>query len=177
MADKERAKLILTEILRLFGGQVPSKSHLFKAFYFAHLYYAKEAPDYLSDWAIVRMPLGPGIDRADELIHDLVSEGMVEVQRVQVGPYQPFQFRLLKNERPAQLSLEAIEAIRRAVEFTKDKTASELTELTHEYSHSWSEARDGEELNIYVDLLSEGDYQRESQAAAKLADAIKDMWE
>src|SRR4051812_23617273 len=107
MPDKSRAKQIIVEIIRLSGGRLESKTRLFKIFYFAHLYFAKDNPGYLSDWTIVRMPHGPGIDTAESLIRELVEEKVIDVCRGDLGPYSPVLFRLLDDSIPADLSLEA----------------------------------------------------------------------
>lgn len=60
---------------------------LFKAFYFAHLYYAKANVDYLTDWPIVRMPNGPGIDKFQPLLNELIHEGILKVSDELEGPY------------------------------------------------------------------------------------------
>ena len=158
MADRNRAKQIITEIIRI-AGTVKTKTHLHKMFYFAHLWYAKREPDYLSDWPIVRMPRGPGIEGADALLHELIAEGTIEARTVSIGPHSATEYRTLGDEIPDSLSPEAIDAIREAVVFAKEKTAAELSEITHEYSHSWQESEDGSELNIYVDLLADDEYE------------------
>ena len=162
--------------MRLFGGKVPTKSHLFKAFYFAHLYYAIDAPDYLSDWPIVKMPHGPGIDRADVLIRELESQGIIETRPALAGPYPTTEYRLVSQDMPQVLSAEAVAAIKRAVAYAKPMTAGELSETTHEYSRSWNEAaRDGDELSIYIDLLDDDDYEARKQRADKLASVIREI--
>jgi hypothetical protein len=159
MSDREKAKQIIAEIVRCSGGRVESKTRLFKLFYLAHLIYAKREPDYLSNWPIVRMPHGPGIDRGEDLIGELCQAGVLEAHPVPVGPYMSTEYRLADDEMPG-LPLEAIEAIRDAVKFAGDKSASELSELTHQHSHSWKNSVNGEELNIYVDLLGEEEYSK-----------------
>ena len=72
--NKECAKRLILEILRQAGGEI-EKTKIFKAFWLAHLYYSKIAPGYLTDWPIVRMPNGPGIDRGDQLIVELIHSG------------------------------------------------------------------------------------------------------
>ena len=176
MADKNRAKRIILEIIRQSGGIVEGRTCLFKTFYFAHLYYAKSAADYLSDWPIARMPNGPGIHDADVLIKELIAEGAIEERRAPVGPYFRVEYRDAGKEIPISLSEEAICAITEAVEFTADKTAAELSELTHEYSRSWKSARDGEELNIYIDLLTEEEYEEGNKKIDHLASALGSVW-
>jgi hypothetical protein len=176
MPDKSRAKQIIAEIIRLHGGEIPTKTSLFKAFYFAHLYYAKSAPGYLSDWPIVRMPNGPGIHDADDLLEEMVEEGTLGLRQVRIGPYDAMCYWLKRNTIPEGLSLDEIEAIKTAVDFVKGKTASELSSITHEFSRSWRLAADGDELNIYIDLESEEQYLRRMKAFQKFDRVIADAW-
>jgi hypothetical protein len=176
MPDRPRAKQIIVEIIRLHGGEIPTKTSLFKAFYFSHLYYAKSAAGYLSDWPIVRMPNGPGIDDADRLLDELIEDGTLALRQMRIGPYDAICYRLLKNAIPENLSLDEIEAIKTAVDFVKGKTAGELSSLTHEFSRSWRLAEDGEELNIYIDLEPEEQYVRRMKAFDKFDRAIAEVW-
>lgn len=152
-----RAQQVLLEIARQsIGDAIIGKTKLFKTFYFAHLYYAKDNPGYLTEWPIVRMPNGPGIDQFDLLIDGLVREGLMICTLTSDGPYPTTRYQAVGviNDCP-QLTHEEIQAIARAVEYTKNKTAAQLSQITHEYSHSWNDSTDGEELNIYRDLLDE----------------------
>ncbi len=173
MPDRNRAKDIILEIVRLAGDNIRGKTRLFKAFYIAHLFYAKRAPGYLSDWPIVRMPHGPGIDSADQLIKELVGEGRLAVHTTDVGPYNELQYVATCKQAPPSLSLSAIDAIRDAVDFVEGKTAAELSELTHEFSRSWKAGKDGDELNIYIDLVSDEDYAADRRAFQEM-DAVID---
>jgi hypothetical protein len=176
MSDKNRAKQIIVEIIRLHDGELPTKTCLFKAFYFAHLYYAKSAPDYLSDWPIVRMPNGPGIDGADRLLQEMVDENVLDCRIARVGPYDAVKYRLKKDVIPDSLSVEHIGAIKAAVDFVKGKSATELSNITHEYSRSWQMASNGEELNIYVDLEPEEEYVQRMQSFTRLDNVIANVW-
>lgn len=172
MSDKHRAKQILLEIIRVSGGRLRNKTNLFKAFYFSHLYFAKESPGYLSDWPIVRMPNGPGVDSAPSLLAELVSEGSIEIVSVPVGPFQAQEFRLKSDQLP-NLPLDAIDAIRRGTKLVLGKRARRLSEFTHEFSRSWNQAADGEELDIYIDLLSEDEYQRTRAETLEIVEALQ----
>jgi hypothetical protein len=176
MNSKERAKQIIIEIIRLHDGESPTKTSLFKAFYFAHLYYAKSATSYLSDWPIVRMPNGPGIDNADDLLGELVDEGVLDFRLARVGPYDAMKYSLKKSAVPADLSIEEIGAIKSAVDFVKGKSATELSTITHEYSRSWQMAQNGDELNIYIDLEPEERFAQRMQAFDRLDGIIADVW-
>src|SRR5437016_2910483 len=108
--NKELAKKLIVEIIRQSGGSI-GKTKLFKTFWLAHLYYARVARGYLSDWSIVRMPKGPGIDRADQLIDELVEEKKIIRSKEQKGPFTEINCRLRKDLRKQDLSEQAIEAI------------------------------------------------------------------
>lgn len=176
MSDKQRAKQIIAEIIRLHLGEVPAKASLCKAFYFAHLYYAKDASGYLSDWPIVKAPNGPGIQDADELLGEMVDEGVIEFHDVNVGPYNSVSYRLVKNPVPEALSPVESQAIRAAVDFVREKTGGELSHITQEFSRSWRMAADGDELNIYIDLEPEDQFLRRMQGFKKFDRAIAEAW-
>jgi hypothetical protein len=172
--DKNRATGIIAEIIRQAGGELTGTTRLYKAFYFAHLYYAESAPGYLSDWPIVKLPTGPGIGSGSQLLAEMKDAGILATDHVQVGPFQAVRLRLTGKE-PAgdPLPADAVDAIRRAVQWVQDKAAGELSELTHEFSRSWNLAKDGEELSIYIDLIPEDEYARRD----KSLEEMKVAWE
>jgi len=174
--EKELAKQIIVEIVRLYGGKAPTKTGLFKAFYFAHLYYVGRAVGYLSNWPIVKMPGGPGIDQADQLLAELVDEGKLAERIEPIGPYQAVQYEAAVDAIPEGLSLPAIEAIREAVLFVKDKSAAELSELTHEFSRSWISAEMGAELNIYIDIPPKDVYESRLANMQRVESVFEEVW-
>lgn len=180
MADNQRAKEIIAEIVRASpGGSISSKTRLYKAFYFAHLYYAKDQPDYLSDWPIVRMPYGPGIDGSDELIREMADEGTINaVSRFDGGPFPSNEYRIAESKKTPStlLSLEAISAIQKAVAFVQDKSSAELSTLTHERSRAWQEAADGEILDVYIDLMSDDEYERYKTRVDRIVTNLDAAW-
>ena len=72
MLELDRAKQVLVELIRAAGGEWTGKTRLYKAYYLAHFYYAETEPGYLTNWAVVKMPYGPGIECGDELLNELV---------------------------------------------------------------------------------------------------------
>ena len=58
----------------------------------------------------------------------------------------------------------------------KDKSVAELRELTHEYSRSWRTTRDGEELDIYIDLQAEDEYRQHEALFDKFGPMIDDIF-
>ncbi len=171
-ADKNRAKRILVEIIRQNGGAFTLKTNLYKAFYHAHLRYAEKNRGYLSQWPIVRMPRGPGIDRADMLLSELVSEGLLEVK--DRGGYDGFSFAVTeRGESLRAMKAEEVRAIRYGVKYVSGKTAKQNSDDSHLKSRSWRAAHDGEELDIYTDI-SDAPTHRKRAAFFKRVGAIID---
>ena len=165
--ERERAKQIIVEIVRSAGGCLHNKTNLFKAFYHAHLQFARENAGVLTAWPIVRMPKGPGIHRANSLLLELVAEGLLVVSRVESGNHYAYRFAIadtLRNKSQA-ISDSERRAVEYGVESVAGKTAAVVSHDSHVQSHSWNDATDGQELPIYADLLTAEEY-----AAAK-ADA------
>lgn len=155
-----KAQDVILEILRNTDGEWAGKTKLFKAFYFAHLYYAKEKPGLLTDWPIARMPEGPGIDNSKVLFDELVSEGLLTIERIHEGPYPEYRYRLTDAGREAaRPPADAQWAIKEAATFCHCKRGTELSEITHEHSRAWKEGENGDLLNIYIDTMSDEEYE------------------
>ena len=174
-AEKERAKRIIIEIIRQAGGSLKNKTNLYKAFYYAHLKYADDNPDYLSAWPIVRMPRGPGIDNFDVLLGELLLTGELHASSVNAGGgKKAFHFELVNMaERFQSMSEQELEAIKYAVDKVLGKTAAECSEESHIHSRSWRSAEDGEELNIHVDSLTDEEFLELQGKTALIADQFK----
>src|SRR5262249_21936706 len=97
-----RAQDVILEILRVTDGEWTGKTKLFKAFYFAHLYFANENPGLLTDWPIARMPEGPGIDNSKLLFEELKQEGLITLEIVHEGPYPENRYRLTDKGKAAK---------------------------------------------------------------------------
>ena len=154
---RERAKEVLCMILAASEGELKKKVALYKAFYYAHLYYWKIGQGTLTDYPIVRMPQGPGIDEGNSLLEELEAEGKIRIERENYGPYTEYAFSLVEAY-PVDRNSLRYRAIDSAVDFVREKSAAELSQITHDYSRSWQEANNGDELNIYLDLLDEDEY-------------------
>lgn len=177
--DIKRAQQVLVEIARQSAGNaIVGKTRLFKTFYFAHLFYATSSPGYLTEWPIVRMPNGPGIDRFDLLLSGLVDEGAIRCESTRIGPYPTTRYLAVgevKDRRP--LSPEEVRAISDAVAFTAEKPAEGLSELTHEFSRSWNASdKMGEELNIYQDLLDDEAYTELEERVTQVSDEVDNLF-
>lgn len=172
--NKTRAKQIIVEIIRRAGGTFTNKTNLYKAFYYAHLRFADTQPGYLSAWPIVRMPRGPGIDRFDVLLGELMADGKVETKQIRCGDYNGFRFTLCgpAAQDSTELPPEAVEAISFAVNRIDGKSANQVSDLSHVDSRAWREAQDGEELNIYLDSLGDDEYRAYATQAEDIAGRI-----
>ncbi|NBT35790.1 MAG: DUF4065 domain-containing protein [Betaproteobacteria bacterium] len=173
----EKARQVILEIIRQsVGDSVVGTTRLFKAFYFAHLYHLRDAEDFLSQWPIVRMPRGPGIDNFDALLDPLVKCGHVAVSRSHTGPYPTIRYTARRDLPETCLSEEEVKSIHKAVEFIQGKRAARLSEFTHEYSRSWQEAKDGDELRIALDLMTDGDVADARRQQDEIGQLVSDVF-
>jgi len=174
--DRDRAKLVILHILEQAGGSL-AKSELFKAFWLAHLFYAKNSAGYLSSWKIIRLPHGPGIDRGDELILQLRDSGDLTLEHEPKGPYQETICKLSRPETLKELPKGASEAIGSAIKVIKmPDSAAQISEWSHELSRSWSTTPNGNELDIYSDLIPDDVYYERKLKLEKLNEVYDDLF-
>ena len=176
---KTTAESVLLEILRQSDGEWTGKTRLFKAFYFAHLYYGSQRPGLLTDWPFARMPQGPGIDKSDELFARLTEGGLLTSEMVHgEGPYPEYRYRLTENGfKSPPVPEDAARAIEKSVLFCKDKSAGQLSQLTHDHSRSWIEGKDGDILNIDIDLIPEEEYVKRQAELRRLETSLADIFQ
>lgn len=155
MVMRAAAKEVICELIAAAGGALRGKVRLNKAFYFAHLYYWRDANGVLTEYPIVRLPLGPCIDDANDLLKELVHEERLSISSVPIGPFEENVYRLLDTTLSFDSSTPRGRAISEAIEFVEGKTAAELSEITHEHSPSWRSTPNGQEMSIYLDLVDE----------------------
>jgi len=167
---REAAKDVICEIIVASHRRLEGKTRLFKAFYYAHLYHWLYGKGTLTDYPIVRLPQGPGIDQAEQLLSELQQEGRIRVTHKLRGPYPEHVYECDANIEMEPNSART-RAINEAVQMIEAKTAAQISEEVHEFSRSWQEAKDGEELNIYVDLVDDED----AQALESQRDEVKDL--
>lgn len=157
-ASKSAAKQVICELVAASKGVLRGKLRLNKAFYFAHLYYWRDSEGVLTDYPIVRLPLGPCIDDSSDLIGELIAEGRLTVSVEPLGPYKENVYRLAVDCE-LDLSTPRGRAIFQAAEFTNGLSGAALSELTHEHSRSWQNTPNGNEMDIYADLLEDDEWQ------------------
>ena len=101
----------------------------------------------------------------------------METHQIKAGPYDGFQLRITdKTARRNVLPDGAIEAIEYALEQVKGKTATQASDDSHMASRAWRDARDGEELNIYLDFQGDDEYAAQKQSAEEIAGALRAAW-
>jgi hypothetical protein len=174
--ESDRAKLIILLILKLAGGSL-GKTKLFKAFWLAHLIYSKDRPGYLSTWKIVRLPYGPGIHKGDNLILDLKKAGRIQLDHQPRGPYLETVCKLINNEFASdKLPQGTVEAITAALEMVQGSTATEISDWSHVFSRSWNRTPNGEELDIYTDLIPDDIYEERKALLEEAKEGYDDLF-
>ncbi|HEX3657365.1 MAG TPA: hypothetical protein VHV55_16365 [Pirellulales bacterium] len=172
--DKDKAKQVIVEIIRAAGGTFDNKTNLFKAFYHAHLHFAEHQRSFLSTWPIVHMPNGPGIDSFDRLLGEMLAAGVLETRQTGCEPYRSFQFAVKNDHCFAELPTGSAEAIAAGVAAVDGRTAAEVSQESHR--RAWHQTANGEEMNIYLDLIPDAEYDRFENDARDVAAAIRKAW-
>ncbi len=152
--DRERAKQVIVELIKQAGGELVGATRLHNAFYAAHLYYAEMAPGYLTAWPMIKTPKGPGIADGEKLLQELEAAGTLRTEPGRLGPY-PAKKHVLAKKTRAELPPVAVQAIKEAIRFVTDPGMAALSAQ----SRSWQLAGEGEELNIYIDLIPDDEYE------------------
>ncbi|WP_373650573.1 hypothetical protein [Schlesneria sp. DSM 10557] len=164
----DRAKQIIVEIIRQSGGEFHNKTNLYKAFWIAHLSFADATGGILSTWPIVKMPNGPGIDRHQILLGELLTDGIIEIEQKE-GQYEAFIFRLSDKTSIPQMEDEELDAIKDGIAGVRGKSAKQVSFESHENSISWNQADIGEEMNLYLDIIPPADRETLKRESAKFA--------
>jgi hypothetical protein len=153
-SERDRAKQVIAEIIRAAGGMLTSKSELVRVYWRAHLVFAESQPGYLSFWPVLKTPAGPVIKDVDRLLGELVADGILQIDEPSGKGVAGFQLELSGQPAPGEIADEAVEAIEKAVAHPV-----EPIDLADYHSlRSWNDASDGDELNIYVDVIPDDEY-------------------
>jgi hypothetical protein len=174
-ADGGPAKRVIVEILRQAADKANrpglERSALTYYFWLAHLYYARGNPSYLTEWPLVRAAGGPEILGASTLLCELAEDGLVRTAHTECGPF-PVTLYVATPKGPAsELPLAAVEAIQQAV------TAPSIFQgwpwgRSVRCSRAWATARDGGEMDIYLDLIPEEQYEERQRQLDGLKEAL-----
>jgi len=158
--DAGDAKDVICALIAAAGGSLHGKVRLYKGFYHAHLIHWKQNHGLLTQYPIVHMPMGPGIDGAAVLLDELEAEGRINVGSEGASGQQPEQVYTLLAPSSIPDSDPRHDAIQQAYARVKDKTGAQLSEETHRDSRSWNRTLSGQEMDIYTDMLDEAEYGR-----------------
>jgi hypothetical protein len=164
-SNLEEPKRLLAAIVQLSKDRrFENKTNLFKAYYWAHLYYWERHKGTLTrDPSIVRMPNGPGVDGHRMILEELARDGIlrIDVRRWGVDDRQDI-FTSLVDVR---VTPEEEDVIKLAIA----KVANQLTEHVSKESHqrAWEMTANGYEMPIYLDALTDEEYERLSKAAER----------
>lgn len=171
--DRSKAKEVIVEIIRQSGEELRGQTRLYKAFLVAHLYYFDKNDDFLTEWPIVHMPRGHGIDDGDTLLAELVSAGQIARRTEPCGPFKEAVFELQDSAETTSLTPTEVAAIRLAVNFVNSKSASELSEIIHEHSRSYKDGKSGEPLDIYIDTFDESWLQKANERLSTIDQELR----
>jgi hypothetical protein len=161
---RERAKRTIIGLVATSDGRLVGKLRLYKAFYRAHLLYFEDTGLDLTGYSMVHMPNGPGIDNAKDLIQELKETGTL-TETVGNGVRTKECVYTTPEGIPLEEDEERLDAMRRAVAWANALTEEELKDGSH--NRSWRESVNGEEQNIFVDVLSD----------ARVAEIRNEAWE
>lgn len=165
--ETKRVKKVIVELVRQNGAPIRNKTELFNAFWKSHLHFAAQQTGYLSTWPMIRTASGVAIKDFDYLLSELLADGWLALNEAQVDTVWSIVIALGPSAPASSLPDAAIRAIRDAVQGKVDDGPS-----SHRESRVWQDAKDGEELDIYLDLMSTEDRDCREASLAMLAEAI-----
>jgi hypothetical protein len=174
LTERDRAKALMVALVAKCGGSTPiERTRLYKGYWIAHLIHMDEHGAILSEWPVVKMPHGPGVERGAELLAELVAAGVLRERQVKRGPFTALAYTVADRKAAktllASLRAEELESVHQACAIVRDRTAKQLSDFSHERSRSWKAAKPGHELAIYADLV--WDDEESDQLAERLAEA------
>jgi hypothetical protein len=177
--DAEAARGVILEILRQSLGQNgarPSRSQINHRFWLAHLYYARENRGFLTTWPILRASGGVEIWKVDGLLRDLVDDGLAEVEVIDVGPIPVCVYACTPAAAEGHLPDAAITAVSRAIADGKDVGSNSALGWPVTLSRAWRETPEGEEMNIYIDLIPDDAHETRRRSLEEMASGCKDLF-
>lgn len=173
LSQKERAKQIIAEIIRVAGGKLASKAELVRTYWRAHLIFAESQPGYLSFWPLSKTPAGPMIKNLDRLLGELVADETLQIDETTADGVTALRLKLAVDAAAGELPQEALAAVETAV-----RHPGEPLDLSdYRTLRSWNEAADGEELNIYLDAIPQAEYAERKERLGGLAAALNSAWQ
>ncbi len=191
--DRHLARQVILELLRRGPWEVaPSgtrgltREAINHLFWLAHLYYAKNNPGYLTTWPIIRKPWGVQLREDIALLRDLTEDELIRTEQMEVGPFPVTLYCLNDKPGEAALSPKAVHAIQLATQLVlgppQGFTMPFFCPLPFSRawplfrSRAWQTTPDGEEMDIYLDLVPEELYDERRQQLERLAQGLEDLF-
>jgi hypothetical protein len=144
-------------------------------FWFTHLYDAKSHPGYLTNWPLIRVRWGVEIKDASALLAELVAEEVVEVNQVERGPFPVTVYHATDKDGASGLPEEAAGAIRQA--FNSDLPTWPFSwGWPGVSSRAWRSTAEGEEMDIYLDLIPEDQYEEQRRQLEGLRESLGELF-
>jgi hypothetical protein len=170
--SREQAKRVILQIVAIAGGRLEGVARLNKAFYAAHIIFWRDRQGLLTDYPVVKLPNGPGIDQFAGLIYELVEVGDLEKIEEAKGPYTQ---STLVLKVPVEIDPNApeFEPISEAVRWVNSMSTAQLSVVTHEQPSYQGQPRMGYEQAIYLDALSEDEYEGVRAACNQADEAFR----
>ena len=166
VSDREKAKQIILAIIQENGGVFCGTTRLYKAFYHAHLFFWKEHRGALSFYPVVHMPKGPGIDQSRELVRELrFVDEKIDVTQRPSGDYTEDVYKV-KGRLTLNLTEAELDAVRKALGVVEGKGSLKVSAESH--GPSFYATKDGEEQNIYLDTLSDLEFEEMQARQARI---------
>ncbi len=165
--QREAAKRILCAMIQAEGGKFQGQTRLYKAFYWAHLYFWQNFEGVLSAYPIARMPQGPGIDDGEDLLFEMQRQGLIRITRAADGEFPERTFKLAADFE-VNLTPEEAAAVKHGLKKVKGKTAKQVSKETHANSRSWKRLANGKIMDIYEDLLTDKEAEKAARATAEI---------
>jgi hypothetical protein len=179
-ADRRAAEHVILEILTQLVSLEPkvkglSRWSLSQVFWFAHLHYMKSNPGYLTTWPLIRTSWGVEIGQISGLLRELIEEDFLQAEQVEIGPFPVTIYQTTTKAWESELSAAAVQAIQQAIRDDPYWVHSSAHRFPV-YSRAWRETREGEEMDISLDLIPEDVYEERRQQMEGLKDALGDLF-
>jgi hypothetical protein len=181
--DKSRVHQVLGEIFRQ-AANLPhpcfTAQTITGVFWVAHLWYARENPDYLTLWPLIRRPWGAELTGAEHFLAALVEDGVALVEARDRGPFQQLTYRgtgkPVAPEAPARVKEAVAKALRFVMEFPLVMPMPWAAGWPAVLSRVWRETPDGEEMNVHLDLIPENVYREQQQTLEAALKGCEDLF-
>jgi hypothetical protein len=155
-------------------------------FWLAHLYYARNNPGYLTTWPIIRKPWGVQLRDDVALLRDLTEQELVRTEQMEIGPFPVILYCRNDKAEESDLPAKAVHAIQLAIQlglgFPLGFAVPYFLPLPFYrawptfHSRAWRDTPDGEEMDIYLDLIPEELYEEQRHQLESLKQGVEDLF-